>query len=497
MFERLQVPAARAPSAARRGRRPAVSHALRPSRLAVGAADDPLEREADRFAGRVSDRLASSTTFAAASSGRIRRTTGPVAAPSPIGRPSPATSDDAVIRRQYVNSDYRLSTGVTRHMYVEAGAHEAPAHPVPLALPARAILHETMVRQDTGVALARRFRDATAMFPRTAGLSVALNASYRNANEVAAKQQTLRQTASTMVAAAPGRISVVKVLWQDGRANINESIRGEVPFAELRRHAAADPGSRALYAYLATQANTVWRRMGDDDLPFVNPNADDEVHGQLAKREGDDVGSLVSFSYDLTSESRDPAVQAMCTKVYKREAAAIAEVREQFGIKTYAIEPTTYYRGPANEDVGAVAWNAYEQHSDPHNKQIKEGASFAKSLEGARVIPHEYVDLLDPMPTSAGGRLNAFVAILLRYMNANVAVSDRAFMPEIGDALGAIDQSIWDFESLTRGSAWMGQDLPPNLVQQINRVIDKHLGRLIVELFQDVTTENRLRRAAA
>ena len=346
-------------------------------------------------------------------------------------------SSDDVVRRQYIQSTYRLTTGATRQIFVEPGNHQAAPLPVPNPIPSRAILHETMVRQSNGVELADRFRTNTAFFPTTTGLTVAVNMPYRAPKEVASKKQQLTSTAALMVAKAPTRINVVKVLWEDGRASLNDAIRGEVPFAELRRHASADPGSRALYADLATQATATWRKMGDDDMQFLNPNDDEhEVHQELEKREDDAAGSFVSFSYNLTSDSADPAVQQMCTKVYKREAATIAAVREEFGMKTYAIEPTTYYRGPANEDVGPAAWNQYEQHSDPHQKQIKEGASFAKSLHQTRVIPHEYVQLVEPMPTGAGGRLNAFVQILERYMNANQAVNENTFFSEIYTALG-------------------------------------------------------------
>ena len=187
----------------------------------------------------------------------------------------------------------------------------------------------------------------------------------------------------------------------------------------------------------------------------------------------------------------------MCTKVYKREAATIAAVREEFGMKTYAIEPTTYYRGPANEDVGPAAWNQYEQHSDPHQKQIKEGASFAKSLHQTRVIPHEYVELVEPMPTGAGGRLNAFVQILERYMNANQAVNENTFFSEIYTALAAIDQSVWDGETLIRGALWMGQQTSPDSVKKINVVIDRNLGQLVVDLFNDVRMQQLARHRAA
>lgn len=477
------------------------ARSMRSSRLTVGAVDDTAEHEADRIADQVVGQLRSPTTFSP--TGRIARSSvrpsadvdgaprRPAGAPGRI-RAATAGADD-VVRRQYAQDSYRLKPAQTRQIHVEPGVHQAPGHPVPIPMPARAILYETMVRQVDGRALAQRFRIATAAYPRTAGLTVALNKPYRTANELTAGKQLLTQTAAGMVAEAPGRINVVKVLWQDGRGDpANEAIRGEVPFAELRRHAAADAGSRALYAALATQATTTWRRMGDDDMPFSNPNDDQlEVNQQLAKREGDDLGSLVSFSYDLTSASNDPRIQALCSKVYKHEAATVTEVRETLGLKTYAIEPTTFYRGPGNEDVGAVAWNRYEAHADPNYKQIKEGASFAKALRGERVIPHEYVELDVPMPTSAGGRLDRFVAMLLRYMNSPNAVDGAAFMLEAEDELARIDQSVWDYESLTRGSRWMGDDTDQDTVRAVNEIIGRHMTRLLVELFADVREEQR------
>ena len=151
-------------------------------------------------------------------------------------------SSDDVVRRQYIQSTYRLTTGATRQIFVEPGNHQAAPLPVPNPIPSRAILHETMVRQSNGVELADRFRTNTAFFPTTTGLTVAVNMPYRAPKEVASKKQQLTSTAALMVAKAPTRINVVKVLWEDGRASLNDAIRGEVPFAELRRHASADPG---------------------------------------------------------------------------------------------------------------------------------------------------------------------------------------------------------------------------------------------------------------
>ncbi|MGG6266459.1 hypothetical protein [Leptolyngbya sp. AN10] len=364
------------------------------------------------------------------------------------------------IQGVFNQNTYRLAPNATRHIYVEAG--NFAGRNLQAANLNRAVLHETMVKKSDGVALATRYNTATANFRNAVGLTVALNDYYQNSSQVPAKQAALQQTANQMIAAStpPININVVKVLWQDGRQDPNESIRGEVPFAELRRRAASDVGATALYQDLETQAGTVWRKMGDDDMPFPNPNdVNIEINQKLAEVEQDnaemgDQGNLISFNYNLTPASTNAIVQYLCREIYRAEAITIDSISEKYAMRTYAIEPTTYYRAPGGQDVSA-AWNDYENHTDPGNKQIKEGASFAKSLMAQYTATPKYLFLNEAISTSAGGRLTDVEGLLSTAINPTSGYDRDGFVSSLRDALMRVDQSIWDEETLIRGAKWM------------------------------------------
>ncbi len=235
-------------------------------------------------------------------------------------------------------------------------------------------------------------------------------------------------------------------------------------------------------------------------MPFIDPNDDEiEVNMELERleRENDYRGDLVSFSYDLVPATNDETITEICSEIYKKEAATIAEVRSQFRIPVYAIEPTTYYRAPEGED-GSNVWNEYEEHSDPHNKQIKEGASFGKSFNQRYGAQPEYIELGESIPTSDGGRLDGVVAILTEYLNSDERPDGIDILVRLQDALKVVDQSIWDGESLTRGSKWMcrNQDQKNQidaLKPQINEMINRNFMQLLLDISRRVVAQNRLR----
>jgi hypothetical protein len=408
---------------------------------------------------------------------------------------------NAPIQGAFTSSTYRLASNQSRQMFVEAGSY-VNRNPAAGALK-RAVLHETMVVLGNADATATRFQQAAANYPAgSVGLSIAINKSYDKPSEIAAAQGLLTTKAAQIERAAHPPINVVKVLWQDGRADKSGSIRPEVPFAELRRHAATDQGSSNMYAELSTQAATVWRKMGDDDMPFDNPNADSEVNSELARLEKGnetlDRGNLASFSYTLIPDSRDPTIVELCAHIYRKEAATIAEVTSEQRIRAYAIEPTTYYRGAYGED-GAAEWNAYEAQATAGSKQIKEGASFAKALRGEYATQPEYIELNQPMPTADGGRLDKIVAILGNALNLAEEVDESALYVALDEALPAVDQSIWDLKTLTRGSGWMyreGEQDPNHgeSLEKTNGIIKTNYTILLAELVKKVITENRRRR---
>jgi hypothetical protein len=443
-------------------------------------------------------------------------------------------SDAMPVQRVYNAEDYYLAGDKKRDMYVEGGGYTADNDEDLDEKADRAVLHETMVLANKGEALATRFGSAAIAIGNGAnaiGLTVTINSNYQKDSEIAGKQADLTAKAKAMEKTA--NVNVVRVLWQDGRKNPeSEKIRSEVPFAELRKNAALDAGSQNLFKNLETQANTVWRKMGDDDMPFDNPNNNElEINKKLktfepqkppAEEEDDaavepiaeavdgpvaaavqpvdgedeavpvvetDKGAMVSFSYNLVPENATADVREICTELYKREASTIDSVKKEFGIPVYAIEPTTYYRGPAGED-GGKEWENYDEHVDSHNQQIKEGASFAKALHKKHTVKREYVPLPVPMPTAAGGRLDKVVVILNKYIAGHDITKLKA---EIGPELKKVDQSIWDGETLTRGAKWMcrseaEKNIIDGLTPRINVVINAEFLNLLTWIEGEIAT---------
>lgn len=373
-----------------------------------------------------------------------------------------------VVQGVFTKHRYRIADGVSREIYIQRGLDNVASMPAaPAATPpagSRAVLHETMAHSSDGPTLAARFSGATAAFRTNAGLSVAINAPFRKGDKIADKQSALNTTAAGMVRGSASPINVVAVLWEDGRADPKtEGIRGEVPFAELRRAAATDPNSRALYTYLKSQAATVWRKMGDEDMPFPDPNAAGEVSTALAKAEADTkkLGHMVTFNYRLTASTATGEAKKIIDAIYKYEGRVIAEIRKEYSIPSYAIEPTTYYMSSPDLDRDpGEDWARYEGHADSKNKQIKEGASFAKAFHvgSYRHSEHHYVPMNDPMPTDHGGRLNELIPILRTALDTSQPFVRATFETELRRVLPAIDQSIWDGETIIRGARWMGAD---------------------------------------
>ena len=388
----------------------------------------------------------------------------------------------------YTAGTYRLDANKTRNKEVEGSGFAVPGGGAPPQLPDRAVLHETMVVSGGGLALANRFHAATNLFRNSVGLTVAINAPYKLPGERAAIKAQLTARADAMEAIDPN-ISVTRVLWQDGRPpGAVGSIREEVPFAELRMNSANGTGSAALFGYLGTQAKTVWRKMGDDDMPFENPNGDSEINSKLELFEDaeNDKGDLVSFNYNLVPDTADRDIRLLTQKIYDAEAKAVAEVRGAFDwLQTYAIEPTTYYRGPAGADAAAnITTASYERNSDLHARQIKEGASFSKVFNETYGTEQEFIRLEEAINTGAGGRLDAIVLIFEGAFGGGEPVNESALLEALEPALKAIDQSIWDNVTLTRGAKWMLRQATDRAkvdthTEQINVIIKKHFANLL------------------
>ncbi|NEQ36040.1 MAG: DUF4157 domain-containing protein [Okeania sp. SIO3I5] len=408
------------------------------------------------------------------------------------------TSDNNVIQRAYKRQQYRISAGKTRQIYVENGEFNLQRDEPIIN---RGVMYETMVIAGNGNQLANRYKQETQQFNASVGLSVAINDSFQKPDEIDQKQKNLTAIARNMKKQSPS-INVVRVLWQDGRENLQESIRGEVPFAELRKQAAVDTGAVNLYADLQRRSQgRTWRRVGDDDMQFLDPNQNSDVNTKLEESEENAPGgAMLTFNYQLIPNSQDQFIDRICKAIYRAEGQVVQYVSTELGKQTYAIEPTTYYRGETEGPDPGAAWNQYEEFASSGQKQIKEGASLAKSLRKNYGIKNQFESLKEPMPTSHGGRLNEVVNLLAETLNAQTEPNIAQFNERFIAAIKAVDQSIWDQETLQRGAKWMAVNEEEKnsidiLNDEINKKIQEVLNKLIKAVGKQISTEWKNRNA--
>ena len=163
-------------------------------------------------------------------------------------------------------------------------------------------------------------------------------------------------------------IQVVIATWErreidDGGARSLEDVQGYVPYSTLRTIAANNPGAGAIEAALGQNHEQVWRRMGDDDMPYLDPNS--AASPQTAKLgEVEEEGQIyvantfVTFGYDLVTAGTAPPITGILQNLYEKEMA-LRDAIAATGLPMYPSEPTTFYR---TRDVGTMdaAWTAME-----------------------------------------------------------------------------------------------------------------------------------------
>lgn len=239
-------------------------------------------------------------------------------------------------------------------------------------------------------------------------------------------------------------IHVENVNWGlQPNGQYDENNKGEIPYYSLRRRAAINRGAVDIYNKLSEKCDIVWRRMGDDDLTFHNPEDKNDIQMNELNKVKKDNTSIVTFGYNLTSNEdinsrvenltdldengkkmTNELIVLILTKIYELEAKFREKVvdlskKKSGNIDYYPIEPTTYYS--FDGDVSNI-WEQYAKGSG--KKQIKEGEALKKKVLLGK--QHIFVSNVDAMEnTSAGKRNEELIEYFFNKINTRNYIVDK------------------------------------------------------------------------
>jgi hypothetical protein len=300
----------------------------------------------------------------------------------------------------------------------------------------RAILFETISTPDKVEDFFRRMNQAGSLWD--IGLSVVLNNAYTPnrvydargdvtatpatlGNSLADVKRQLAQIRTDFARDWAGPpVQLVIAAWErheeeSADGNRLEIVASAVPYSTLRMLAATNAGARSIEVELRTNHAEFWRKMGDDDMPFVDPNpavASPEIQG-LADVEGEfpATNALVTFGYNLVTADVSPFIAGILRGIYGKEMELRERIAE-LGGPLYPSEPTTFYRPIAQDSMNA-AWNAMEAVPTGGSGQQLEGMKLARALRaaggGGMIHRHYHTRMVD---TGAGHRNDRLVAEL-------------------------------------------------------------------------------------
>ncbi|WP_437933047.1 eCIS core domain-containing protein [Sorangium sp. So ce341] len=468
---------------------------VRPTTTIAGVAinDDPaLETEADALGAKAArgDQVPASDTRAPQSS----------LACSPLQR-SPLvaqrTPDEATGPREPGN--YHIN-GRQRRFYRDYGKvawgrtdpEKWPQDPKKQ----RAILYETIAIPGQG------FNDLVVRFggtkadPHDLGLTVMLNKPYEGNRHEPAEKDLDRIRAGVFNGWSGPPVSIGTLVWDRGTEG---NIREAVPFATLRKEAAASPEAGRIRDKLEKNHNFVWRKLGDDDMPFVVP---DDANSAAMKALGEEESKpeyegieahFVTFGYNLTTGGVTDLMRRVLKAVYGAEMQLRDEIAEDPQILTsYPIEPNTFYRLPRdtegmiyNEMVGTL-------EGVGGGGQIKEGLRLlAAARRTLGPVPHSGRHTTSEN-TAAGGRNDELINVLTPLVNdanaGNAPPVDRK--TEVRARIERLDQSYFGAGVWQRNVREItGKDVDPGTVQRINALVEKKLVAIVNLIFRFLNQE--------
>jgi hypothetical protein len=446
--------------------------------------DDGLEREADVMGAR------------AAELGRR--------APPARATRSAAPASEPVAQMAWATRAYKISGG-DRTMHVEnktvswGGATQGQYvnHTDDTNRP-RALLYETMGRPADATNLLNAFANAPVW---DTGLSLVVNRPWTpakiyktNANTVTTKNKTAGDTADQ----AKNQLSqdwtaltnnwngpavqITLAAWERREVETDEgsaleAAQGSVPYSTLRHLAADNPGVNEIDTELYSNHSSVWRKMGDSDMPIVDPN--NMGSREIAKlKDIEDEGrvyaknSLVTFGYNLTTAGTSAVVTRILKGIYRCEMMLRDKIYLT-GAPLYPSEPTTYYR-PRAQGSMTDAWNAMEGQKVGGSGQQLEGAKLARAMEDNGGLLH-VADHSIASDTSAGARNNDLVALLEGWWNGGEGDPEKVKADAIEAEINKLDQSaLRDGEYLGKVPGNLGKELTQDQFDEVTKLVKKY-----------------------
>ncbi len=327
----------------------------------------------------------------------------------------------------------------------------------------RAILFETMCRNTAAGAVIGRLDQAASLWDT--GLSITINSAYtpnavyNNAGAVVPNtHRTLGQTQNQAEAALNGSyqaltnnwngmpIRVITAAWErreidNGGQRSLEQVQGSVPYSTFRTIAATNAGP--IDTALRANHQQVWHKMGDDDMPYVDPNA---VSPETTKlQEVEDAGqiynanTMVTFGYDLATPGTQAPVTGILAGIYRKEME-LRDAIAALGAPMYPSEPTTFYR-PRDSGTMDAAWNAMEQQNVGGSGQQLEGAKLVKAMNAGDEAKRHYTYHTTQVETGAGARNDALIALFNQWLAPGQDDPNVVKVADIEARINQLDQS--------------------------------------------------------
>lgn len=392
---------------------------------------------------------------------------------------APSSISYSTIQRAYAQQPYTGSRNRQREISADNHAVHwggAPSNNRPNRGINRAILYETVSNSTQSIAalltrIDARKADNGGNGVWDVGLTLALNSWYvpeRNntdtldgqqrplntpvrANEkLAYVQNSLDNQRNALLNNWSGPpLNITTVAWErhytkEGNQDpVLEGARGNVPFATLRKFAAKNANADAIHTELEKgRTGTVWRKMGDDDMPIPEPNGNTPEMRDLASIENNAEGitTFATFGYNLTTAGLSPAMDNILQTVYRKEMSLRQKLID-INVKTYPIEPNTYYKF-ADNDAFNSAWDGVENMDVGGGAQIKEGLRLKKSADDRYTEQKAFHNTM--LNTDAGGRNQALIVLLDPALGKAARGEDHELtVPAIIDVLSHMDQSYF------------------------------------------------------
>lgn len=223
--------------------------------------------------------------------------------------------------------------------------------------------------------------------------------------------------------------------------------------------------------------------MGDDDMPYVNPNAAGPETDKLAEVEEGSSSyskpSLMTFGYDLTTEGTEPPVTGILTRIYQLEMQLRDEIAA-LGAPMYPSEPTTFYQPRIGGDLNGPWLEMEKEHVGGSGQQL-ETAKLARAMTKDGGYTH-FVYHQVMVETSAGGRNDALVRLLNGWYADGLGDPDLIRDDDIEARINALDQSALKHnEYLSKVPGNLGLKLKAGSFKKIEGLVERYRKLAVAE----------------